>query len=315
MEVTIHQIHRHNPHILSLELISGNHMPLPAFQAGAHIDVHLADGLIRQYSLANCSSEQHRYIIGVLKDPCSRGGSQYIHEQLKVGQRLTIGEPRNLFALNPQLGHAILCAGGIGITPILAMAKELKQQNKSFQLFYFVKTRTSLAFLEDLTELGHLVHIHIDDEPNTHCALDNVLNHHSTHQHLYVCGPNGFMDFVIQTAQKNTLLDSHIHQEHFNSSTRETHHDHSFNIQILKTGQIIHVAQDQTAAKALEAAGVHIPVSCEQGICGTCLVNVVSGEIDHRDVYLTEEEQAENKQFTPCCSRAKSTTLVIDWSP
>lgn len=312
MEVTIHQIHRHNPDILSFELISENQIPLPAFQAGAHIDVHLGDGLIRQYSLANCSSEQHRYVIGVLKDPSSRGGSRYIHEQLKVGQRLIISEPRNLFALNPHLGHAILCAGGIGITPILAMAKELKRQNKSFQLFYFVKTRTSLAFLEELTELGNSVYIHIDDEPNTQCDLNHELRHHLAHQHLYVCGPNGFMDFVIQTAQKNAWLDSHIHKEHFNAPTIDTSNDGSFNIQILKTGQIIHVAPDQTAVKALEAAGICVPVSCEQGICGTCLVNVMSGEIDHRDLYLTEEEQAENKLFTPCCSRAKSKTLIID---
>lgn len=312
MEVTIHQIHQHNANILSFELISSNGSPLPAFQAGAHIDVHLGEGLIRQYSLANCSSEQQRYVIGVLKDPNSRGGSEYVHTQLQCGQRLTISEPRNLFALDPNLEEAVLCAGGIGITPILAMAKELKRQNRSFKLYYFVKTRSALAFLDDLAELGEHVHIHIDDEADTHCDLPHELTQRALDKHLYVCGPDGFMNFVIQTAQQQAWPDSNIHKEHFSAQTIDTSNDGSFSIQILKTGQLIHVAQDQTAAKALEAAGVIVPMSCEQGICGTCLVNVVEGEIDHRDMYLTEEEQAAHNQFTPCCSRAKSKVIVVD---
>lgn len=312
MEVTIHQIHQHNANILSFELISCSGEPLPAFQAGAHIDVHLGEGLIRQYSLANCSSEQQRYVIGVLRDPHSRGGSEYVHTQLQCGQRLTISEPRNLFALEPHLKEAVLCAGGIGITPILAMAKELKRQNKPFQLYYFVKTRSALAFLDDLAELGASVHLHIDDEITTHCDLAHAFTPRDDHKHLYVCGPDGFMNFVIQTAQQQAWPDHNIHKEHFSAPTLDTSDDGSFSIQILKTGQLIHVAQDQTAAKALEAAGVMVPVSCEQGICGTCLVNVVEGEIDHRDMYLTEEEQAAHNQFTPCCSRAKSKVLVVD---
>lgn len=312
MEVTIHQIHQHNADISSFELVSSDGDLLPAFQAGAHIDVHLGDGLIRQYSLANCSSEQQRYVIGVLRDPHSRGGSEYVHTQLQCGQRLTISAPRNLFALEPNLEEAILCAGGIGITPILAMAKELKRQNKLFQLYYFVKTRSALAFLDDLSDLGESVHIHIDDEITTHCDLPRELTQRGSHKHLYVCGPDGFMNFVIQTAQQQEWPDHNIHKEHFSAPTIDTPDDGSFSIQILKTGQLIHVAEDQTAAKALEAAGVIVPVSCEQGICGTCLVNVVKGEIDHRDMYLTEEEQAAHNQFTPCCSRAKSKLLVID---
>lgn len=312
MDVTIHQIHQHNPNILSFELVNVDGSPLPAFKAGAHIDVHLSEGLIRQYSLANCSSEQQRYVIGVLKDPNSRGGSEYIHTQLQCGQRLRISEPRNMFALDPTLEEAVLCAGGIGITPILAMAKELKRQNKKFKLLYFVKSRSALAFLDDLNQLGESIHLHIDNETNTHCDLPLELTQRATHKHLYVCGPDGFMNFVTQTAQQQAWPVQNIHQEHFSAPIMDTSNDGSFSIQILKTGQLIHVAQDQTAAKALETAGVIVPVSCEQGICGTCLINVIEGEIDHRDMYLTEEEQALNNQFTPCCSRAKSQILVVD---
>lgn len=312
MEVTIHQIHQHNSQINSFELMSCNGEPLPPFKAGAHIDVYMGEGLIRQYSLANCSSEQHRYVIGVLNDPNSRGGSRFMHEQLQVGQRIQISEPRNLFELNTELEHAVLCAGGIGITPILAMAKELKRLKKSFKLFYFVKTRSAVAFQEDLAELGETVHLHIDDEVDSHCSLANELSQTSPTRHIYVCGPNGFMDFVIQTAQQQSWPETHIHKEHFSAPAIDTSEDGSFNIKVKKTGQLIHVAQDQTAVQALEAAGVHVPMSCEQGICGTCLVNVVEGEVDHRDMYLTEEEQAAQDQFTPCCSRAKSKMLVID---
>lgn len=312
MEVTIHQIHQHNNQIRSFELISCDGEPLPPFKAGAHIDVHMHEGLIRQYSLANCSSEQHRYIIGVLNDPQSRGGSRYMHEQLQPGQRIKISEPRNLFALDEQLEHAILCAGGIGITPILAMAKELKRLNKSFKLFYFVKTRDALAFQEDLAQLGEAVNLHIDDEAETHCNLALEIAQPNPSHHVYVCGPQGFMDFVIRTAQQQSWSETNIHKEHFSAPAIDTSDDGSFSLKILKTGQLIQVAQDQTAVQALEAAGVHVPVSCEQGICGTCLVKVIEGEVDHRDLYLTEEEQAANDQFTPCCSRAKSKMLVID---
>lgn len=312
MDVTIQQIYRHNNQILSFELISSHGEPLPSFQAGAHIDVYLTESLVRQYSLANCSAEQHRYVIGVLNDPNSRGGSRHMHEQLSVGQQLVISEPRNLFALESTIEHAILCAGGIGITPILAMAKELKRQDKSFQLFYFVKTRSAIAFHEDLNALGDHVYYHIDDESNSHCNLDKVFTQPQANHHIYVCGPDGFMNFIIQMAEKKQWPTTQVHKEHFSAPNIDTSNDGSFNIKILKTGQLIPVSADQTAAQALEAAGVCIPLSCEQGICGTCLVPVVEGEVDHRDMYLTEEEQAEHNQFTPCCSRAKSKILVID---
>lgn len=312
MDVTIQQIQRHNDQILSFELISSNATALPRFKAGAHIDVHLNENLIRQYSLANCSSEQHRYVIGVLNDPHSRGGSRHMHEQLSVGQQLKISEPRNLFSLDTNTEHAVLCAGGIGITPILAMAKELQQQAKSFQLFYFVKTRAAIAFHTDLAQFGDHVHIHIDDEPDSHCQLQHVLTAPQAKQHLYVCGPDGFMNYVLETAKECSWPTSQLHKEHFTAPSSDTGEDRSFNIEIFKTGQRIAVAADQTAAQALEAAGICIPLSCEQGICGTCLTSVVEGEVDHRDLYLTEEEQAEHQQFTPCCSRAKSHLLVID---
>lgn len=313
MDVIIQSILPLTPQILGFELSLHDGSDLPAFSAGSHVDVLLENGMIRQYSLANCSSEKHRYLIGVLNDENSRGGSRYIHTNLKVGDRLQISEPRNLFPIHANTQKAKLFAGGIGITPIYAMAHELKAKGIAFELHYFARSHTALAFAAQLQQLfADQVFFHLDDVPESKADIQKILATPSDSEHLYVCGPNGFMDFIIQSAEQNAWQSAQIHKEHFIAVAQDTSNDGEFSIEIKSTGQRIAIAPDQSVIHALEQHGFQIPVSCEQGICGTCLTNVLEGEPEHRDMFLTEEEQALNNQFTPCCSRSKSKLLVLD---
>ena len=313
MDVIIQNILPLTPQILGFELMQKDGSALPAFTAGSHVDVFLGNGLIRQYSLANCSSETHRYLIGVLQDEHSRGGSSFIHANFKVGDTLKISEPRNLFPIQAATQKAKLFAGGIGITPIYAMAHELKAKHIPFELHYFARSSTALAFADQLQQqFDGQVFFHVDDASESKADMQQILAEPAESHHLYVCGPNGFMDFIIQSAEKNAWHSTQIHKEHFVVVAQDATDNGEFSIEIKSTGQRIAVAADQTAVQALEDSGFCIPVSCEQGICGTCLTNVLEGEPEHRDMFLTEEEQAMNNQFTPCCSRSKTKVLVLD---
>lgn len=314
MDVIIDQIHQLTANIRAFELVSANGTALPDFSAGAHIDVHLKNGLIRQYSLANASHEKHRYVIGVLHDAHSRGGSACLHTQYAEGDRLQIGQPRNLFTLHPETQHAILFAGGIGITPILSMAYQLQQAQTGFALHYFVRSHEMLAFYGNLTaHFADQIHFHIQDQPDTQCDMTQVLSEVSAQRHLYVCGPTGFMEFVMSSAKHMGWQEQQLHQEHFVAQSQtDASQNKAFTLQVVGSDRKIPVPAHQTATQALLEHGFDVPISCEQGICGTCITRVVSGIPEHRDVFMTDAEHAENTQFTPCCSRAQSDTLVIE---
>lgn len=301
--------------ICSFELARSDGAPLPAFEAGAHIDVHLPGGLIRQYSLCNPPWETRSYLIGVLKDPASRGGSQAMYEQMQVGQKLFISEPRNLFPLSENAQRSLLFAGGIGITPILCMAERLHQLGANFELHYCARSIERAAFVERLqaSPFAERVQLHFDDGPaNQHLDAAALLANPDPGTHLYVCGPGGFMEHVLSTAKTQGWGDERAHREYFAAAPINHENDGSFAVKLNSSGQIIQIPADQSVAEALEASGILIPLSCEQGICGTCLTRVLAGEPEHRDLFLTEAEQAQNDQFTPCCSRAKSPLLVLD---
>lgn len=301
----------------TFELVSLDGQPLPAFTAGAHIEVALPDGLRRSYSLCNPPSERHRYQLGVLRDARSRGGSIIMHDVVQTGNTLRISSPRNQFALAALAGHSILLAGGIGITPLLSMAWQLHSDGASFELHYCTRSAGKAAFAAWLSDapFAKQVHLHTDDGP-THQQLDltALLTPCAAHTHVYVCGPDGFMQAVLNTARQAGWPDGQLHKELFSAEVTQEPGDVGFEVEIASTGEVIEVGADQTVVQALAAAGVDIPVSCEQGICGTCLTRVVSGTPLHRDQYLTDDEQAANDQFTPCCSRAKTARLVIDLS-
>lgn len=299
--------------ILSFDLARADGEPLPAFSAGAHIDVHLPDGLIRQYSLCNHPEERHRYQIAVLRSADSRGGSIAMHG-LEQGMRLRTSEPRNLFPLQHDAKRHLLMAGGIGITPILCMAERLSHTGGDFTLHYFARSAQQAAFVERLRQspFADRVHLHFDDgesskRPDTAALIGTA----DPHAHLYVCGPGGFMEYVLGSARDLGWANDNLHREYF-SAEPDDQPQAGFEVQLASSGEVLQVPEGVSVVEVLRGVGVEIPVSCEQGICGTCLTRVLEGEPDHRDLFLTEDEQAANDQFTPCCSRAKSARLVLD---
>lgn len=299
--------------VLVLDLSAFDGSALPAFTAGAHVDLHLADGLVRQYSLAGNPDERSYYRLGILKDPNSRGGSIAAHAQLRAGAEVSISAPRNHFPLDMDAPHSILLGGGIGITPMIAMAYQLHKAGKSFELHYCARSRASAAFIDELgaSAFADHVHLHFDDEADAQrLNLPSVLTGADKGSHLYVCGPAGFMDSVIAEAEGLGIAAANIHREYFQVQTDTG--GQSFEVVAQKSGQRVQVAEGQSIIDALAGVGIAIPKSCEQGICGTCLCDVIAGTPDHRDVYLTDEEKADNDQILLCCSRSKSATLVLD---
>ena len=301
--------------IATFELVNVENKPLPAFSAGSHIDVHLPNGLTRQYSLCNDPSEGHRYLIGVLNDPGSRGGSRAMHDSVNEGDVLQISAPRNHFPLAHEAVHSVLLAGGIGVTPILCMAERLAVTGASFEMHYCTRSPERTAFRERIAKssFSNRVSFHFDDGPEGQkLRLDEVLSPMRPGVHLFVCGPKGFMDWVLERARAIGWPSPRLHYEFFGAEVEKSDTDADFSVKLASSGKVIVVPKDMTVVQALSAVGIEIATSCEQGVCGTCLTRVLEGEPDHRDMYLTEEEQAANDQFTPCCSRSVSPMLVLD---
>jgi len=300
--------------ICSYELVRADGAPLPPFEAGAHIDVHLDGGLVRQYSLCNAPGETQRYQIGVLRDPDSRGGSRAMHEEIDTGATLRISAPRNHFPL-VAAERTLLLAGGIGVTPMLAMAEALAAADADFTLHYCARSPGRAAFRERIaaSRFGARVHFHYDDgAPAQRLDLARVLAAPGVGTHLYVCGPQGFIDHVLERARQLGWSSAQLHVEYFGAAPVDSSADRAFDVRLASSNALVRVAAGQTVLEALAQHGVRVPYSCAQGVCGTCLTRVLAGEPEHRDLYLTEDEQAANDQFLPCCSRARSPLLVLD---
>ena len=307
LDVTIAKAEAAATDILGLELTGDD---LPAYEAGAHVDVQIKSGLIRQYSLTGDPADKSKYSLGILLDPKSRGGSAAVHADFKAGKAIKISRPRNNFPLQ-KAEHTILFAGGIGVTPMLAMAYALKAKSASWEMHYCGRSADRLAFRSELARFGGKVHIYLDDGPKEQ-ALDiqEVLKGASEGRHLYVCGPNGFMDFVVAAAEASGWLDSCIHLERFGA---EVNTDGApFTVVAQVSGKSFEVAPGETIAGKLAENGIDIAVSCQSGVCGTCLTRVVDGMPDHRDLVQTDLEKASNAQITVCCSRSKTRKLVLD---
>lgn len=313
LSVVVHKRQEQGAGVVVLELLAANGNSLPAFEAGAHVDVHLGDGLVRQYSLCGDPAQHSRYRLGVLKDPVSRGGSEAVHAKLFEGAQVQIGAPRNLFPLADGAQRSVLIGGGIGITPMIAMAYALHQRGADFELHYCGRSRSHSAFLEELAAapFAHRVITHFDDEaPGQKLDLASVLGQGETGRHVYTCGPAGFMSWVIAGASAAGYPDEQVHREYFQVEVDTT--GDGFEVQAARSGKTVQVAAGQSIVEALAGAGIAVEVSCEQGVCGTCLCDVLQGQPEHRDVYLTEDERAANDQMLLCCSRARSAVLVLD---
>lgn len=301
--------------ICCVELVSDGTQPLPPFTAGSHIDVHLPGGFIRQYSLSNNPLEIGKYVIGVLREPTSRGGSLAMHNAVSEGDHIQISAPRNHFPLAENAREHILFAGGIGVTPILSMALHLSAAGQHFTMHYCTRSQAHTAFLDVLAApefSGCVTHYFADAGSAKQLNLEATLGAPRDSVHIYTCGPKGFMEWVLDTARKMGWPEPQLHYEFFAGEEVDLSNAGSFDVKIASTGQVIPIASDQTVTQALARCGIEIQTSCEQGVCGTCLTRVLEGIPEHKDMYLTEEEQALNDQFTPCCSRSRSPMLVLD---
>lgn len=284
----------------------------PVADAGAHIDVHISPGLVRQYSLTG-PMDDGLYRIAVLLDPVSRGGSQAMHERFPIGADMLIGRPRNNFPLRDQAGTSLLLAGGVGLTPLLAMAWQLHRENKPFVLHLSVRSRDRLAFASQLASapFADRVNVHVDEEAGSR-SVDVVQEIRSagSDARIYICGPRGFMDHVKSMALGEGLPQSRIHLEHFGAEI-DLQGD-PFEVFAAQSNVSLRVGPDETILAALQRAGMSVATSCENGVCGTCLTPVLEGVPDHRDMVQTDSEKAGNGRIAVCCSRSRSRRLVLD---
>jgi vanillate monooxygenase ferredoxin subunit len=311
LTVRVARIARETPEILSFELAHPWGRALPGYEAGAHVDVRMPGGFARQYSLARApqAGRADRYLIGVKREPDSRGGSASMHERLREGDLLPISAPRNTFPVQAGARRHLLLAGGIGMTPLLAMAQALARQGADFQLCVFARSREHLAFANDLHELAPQVRLHLD-QGNAAEKIDlrSLLAERQDGTHLYMCGPAGFMQAVRQAAAH--WPEDAVHAEYFaapGDSARPP--GRPFTLHLAKRGFSVPVAADQSAVDALHDFGIDIPVSCEQGLCGTCVVPADGEGAEHRDFCLTSAER--RHRVALCCSRAKDGELVV----
>ena len=288
---------------------------LPAFTPGAHIDLHLAAGLVRQYSLCNGPGERDRYVVAVKREPASRGGSAALHDRVRAGDVLRMTGPRNHFPIAADAGEHLLLAGGIGVTPLLSMARHLKQQGRRFRLKYFTRSPAHTAFHEELsgTDWAQSVDFHYAVEPERLRAyLHSILDHPTPGGHVYVCGPRPFMDMVIDIASR-AYPKGAVHSEYFSADpAAESRPRTGFTVRCARSDKVLEIPEGETIVNVLSRNGVHVEVMCEQGVCGTCLTGVLQGRPDHRDSYLTDEERAANDKMLVCCSRAHDPLLVLD---
>jgi vanillate O-demethylase ferredoxin subunit len=305
--------------IVAVELASIDGQVLPAWTAGAHIDVQTLDhsgrSVQRQYSLCGEPNDA-TWRIAVLDAPDARGGARWLHAVATPGEHLRVSAPRNNFRLHEGAEPSILVAGGIGITPILAMARALHARGAAFMLHYYARDAATAAFLPTLLASPFVAQtvVSLDSMPDAQRhPLARIFEGAPAASRVYLCGPTGFMEAVMQEARAHGVSADRIHREQFESAEADTGtDDRPFDLLIRSTGQVVPVARGVTAVAALAQAGIDIVVSCEQGLCGSCVTRIVDGTPEHRDAFMLPEEHARNDCFTPCCSRALSARLVLD---
>ena len=291
------------------ELASADGRALPAYSPGSHIDVHVPVGLVRQYSLCGNIDVPERYRIAVKKEPGGRGGSISMHDDVEVGSVLAISPPRNYFPLAPEAPRSILIAGGIGITPIYAMAQSLARAGRNWTLTYCARSAAHAAFRREVEALApQRVVTHFSEVPVLDVA--GLLEAQAADTHVYCCGPVGLMS-AVKAATAN--WDSRrAHFEWFAAPEVDRTLDRAFEVELKGSGVVLTVSADRTILQAIRECGIDAQSACEEGVCGTCETGLLAGEADHRDLLLTPEERAENRSIMICVSRARSKRLVLD---
>lgn len=300
--------------IKTFEFVASDETPLAPFTAGAHIEVQLKDGTIRSYSLCNDPAERHRYVIAVLKEENGRGGSKLMHETISEGDPLMIGNPRNHFPLAGREARAhLLLAGGIGVTPMMAMIAELESKEARWTMHYATRSPERTAFLEQLApfvEAGKVTIHHDGGNPENGVDIKALLSNFEIGTHLYFCGPQGFMNAC--SACTEAWPPHAVHREYFASAGVEYDQSENvpFEIKIKSTGQTLPVPPDRSISEVLKDAGCVVDTDCEDGYCGTCITRYLSGNPEHRDTVLSDKER--KSYVMVCCARAKGGVLELD---
>ena len=298
----------------SYELAAPGTDMLPRFSAGAHVDLHLGNGIVRSYSLVNGETERHRYLIGVHRDAAGRGGSRLIHERLQVCETVTLSGPRNNFPLCEEADHSVLIGGGIGITPLIAMMERLSELGRPYEAHYVARTRASAPFLHKIADLqesaGADIRVIFSREaPGLRLDIARIVRSAPAGAHLYCCGPRSMLEAFKSAAAASPA--AFIHLEQFGAAEPpET--GRAFRVELARSGLMLDVGPEQSILDVLIGAGVDVAYSCEQGVCGTCEVRILGGIPDHRDSYLTPAERDRNTSLMICCSRSLSDVLVLD---
>lgn len=299
--------------IVMLTLASPDGKALPRWAPGAHIDIECGDtGLSRQYSLCGDPTDAGRLRIAVLRETDGRGGSAWVHDNVKPGQRLRVRGPRNHFRLDESAGKVIFIAGGIGITPISAMARRAQALGIDYALHYSGRTRAGMAMLAELAALhGDRLHVYVSAEGSRN-DFGALLAQPDANTQLYACGPERLLD-ALQQACAHWPQDA-LRVEHFHSTlgTLDPDREHAFEAELKDSGLVVTVRADQTLLAALRAANIDVQSDCEEGLCGSCEVSVLAGDIDHRDVVLTRAEREANRKMMSCCSRACGQRIVLE---
>lgn len=313
-------------HVTRVEQVAGDvrlyelqacHGALAPWTAGAHLDIEIDSGVVRQYSLCGNPQETDRYCIAVRQDPTGRGGSLRLHAEVKVDSRLRASLPRNNFAVDPQAeGEIVLLAGGIGVTPLLSMAWALHGHSRPFTLHLCARDSQHLPFAAQIATwpFAHAVHPHLSRETGR-ADLSRLLTSWDSArpQQLYVCGPNSFMQAAAAAAHAAGWPASAVHLERFSATAVGPQaDDRAFTLTLARSGRQLQVGAGQSMLEAMEEAGLNPPSACREGLCGACLCSVLEGEAEHRDAILSAEEQQHGKRIAPCVSRARGASLSID---
>jgi vanillate O-demethylase ferredoxin subunit len=312
LRMRVRRIDALTPSIRRVLLEPADGRPLPLFDAGAHIDLHVPGEsrvLKRAYSLVNAATDADHYEIAVQLEPASTGGSRWVHT-LEPGQELDITAPRNTFSLDDTATASLLIAGGIGITPILSMARALLAASRSYELHYAARDAALMAYRDEVLALPGATCWIDGGEPARGLPLATTIGTPSPGRHLYVCGPKSLIGAVLAQAKAIGWPETQLHSELF-SGTLDVAGDAGFEVELATSGMTLTVAADQSILDAMSAAGLDPLFDCRAGHCGVCTTRIIEGEADHRDICLSASDHAAG-DFCPCVSRARSGRLVLD---